>query len=187
MRRDGMRRVGDVAEVGLVIFVERRRDADDNRIHGADLRIVGRGFEAVGFGGRDLLGRNTDNIGAAAREGVDLSLIDIEPGDGKFLLAVEQRQWQSDVAKSDDPHLGLARTNAAFQVGEKRRSNELSIHRVHSNLNIAGFAHGAETCSYSRVSLYCRSTLCNVYNAIALHITPVTEFRRPGFPSTMRR
>ena len=34
MRRDRVGGVGDVAEVGLVIFVERRGDADDDRIHG---------------------------------------------------------------------------------------------------------------------------------------------------------
>src|SRR5208282_6927922 len=42
--RDSVGGVGDAAEIGLVILVERRGDADDNRVHGGDLRIVSRGF-----------------------------------------------------------------------------------------------------------------------------------------------
>ena len=122
MGRHGMGGVGDVAEVGLVIFVERGGDADDDRIHGGDLRIVGRGFEAVRFGRRDLLGRDAENVGAAVVEGIDFSLIDIETGDGKFLLAVEQSQRQSDVAEADDSDPSLARINAAFQVSKEGRS-----------------------------------------------------------------
>ncbi len=33
MGRDGMSRVGDVAQVGLVVFVERSGDADDDGVH----------------------------------------------------------------------------------------------------------------------------------------------------------
>ncbi len=120
--RYGVGGVGDVAEIGLVIFVERRGDADDDRIHGGDLRIVGRGFEAVRFGRRDLRGRDAENVGAAVRKGIDFSLIDIETGDGKFLLAVEQGQRQSDVAQADDSDPSLARINAAFQIGKEGRS-----------------------------------------------------------------
>ncbi len=127
--RDGVSGVGDVAEVGLVILVERRGDADDDRIHGGDLRIVGRGFKAVRFGRRDLRRRDAENVGAAAGQGVDFSLIDIETGDGKFLLAVEQGQRQSDVAEADDSDPCLAGIDAAFQVSEEGRSGELSIHR----------------------------------------------------------
>src|SRR5216683_1323243 len=111
-----------------MVFVERRWDADDNCIHVGDLRIISRSFEAVGLGRCNFLRRNTENIGAAAGERVDLSLIDIETGDWKFLLAVEQGQRQPDVAKADDSDLSLARINAAFQVSDEGRSGELSIH-----------------------------------------------------------
>jgi len=56
---------------GSVIFVERRGDANDDRVHGCESRIVGCGFEAARLGGRNLLGRDAENIGAAAGEGVD--------------------------------------------------------------------------------------------------------------------
>ncbi len=123
-----MGRVGDVAEIGLVILVERRGDADDNRIHGGDLRIVGRGLEAVRLGRRDFLGRDAENVSAAARQGIDFAPIDVKTGHGKFLLAVEQRERQSDVAKSDDSDPSLPCINAAFQVRKEGRSGELSIH-----------------------------------------------------------
>ena len=61
------------------------------------------------FGRRDLRGRDADNVGAAVGQGIDFALIDIEPGDGKFLFAVEQGQGQSDVAQSDDSDPRLAR------------------------------------------------------------------------------
>src|ERR1019366_3838014 len=138
--RYGVGGVGDVAEVGLVIFVERGGDADDDRIHGGDLRIVGRGFEAVGFGRRDLRGRDADNVGAAVVEGIDFALIDIEPGDGKFLFAVEQGQGQSDVAEADDSNPRLARIDAAFQIGKEGRSGELSIHIKFAHPDVRGRA-----------------------------------------------
>ena len=111
-----------------MIFVERGGDADDDRIHGGDLRIVGRGFKAVRLGGRDLLGRDAENVGAPAVEGVDFSLIDIESGDGKFLLAVEEGERQSDIAEADDSDPSRARIDAAFQASKEGRSGELSIH-----------------------------------------------------------
>ena len=120
--------VGDVAEVRLMIFVQRRRDADDDRVHGGDLGIVRRGFESARLGSRNLLGRDAENVSAAASQGVDFSLIDIETGDGKFLLAVEQGQRQSDVAQANDSDPSLAGLDAAFQVGKQGRSGELSIH-----------------------------------------------------------
>lgn len=55
-----------------------------------------------------------ENISAAARRRVGLSLINIEAGDRKFLLAIEQGERQSDVAETDDSDLGLAGVNAAL-------------------------------------------------------------------------
>ncbi len=128
IRRDGPRSIGDVAEIRLVVLIQGRRDANDDRIHGRDLRIIGGGFEAMGLGRRDFFRRDAENVGAAVVEGVDLLLIDIEPGDGKLLLAIEQSQRQSDIAEADNSDAGLARIDAAFQVGKKGRSDELSIH-----------------------------------------------------------
>ena len=95
---DGVRGVGNKAEIGLVILVERRRDADDDRVHGGDLRVVRGGLKAVGLRGGDFGGRDAENVSAAIVEGIDLALIDIETGYSKFLLAVKQGQRQSNVA-----------------------------------------------------------------------------------------
>src|SRR5271170_7933884 len=138
MRSNRMGSVSDVAEVGLMIFVQRRGDADDNGVHGGDPRIIRRGLESVGLGRRDFFRRNTENIGAAAGQGIDLSLIDIKTGHREPLLAIEQRQRQSDIAESDDSDLGLTRLDAAFQIGKEGRSGGLSCHKGSNNSSIAG-------------------------------------------------
>ena len=40
MRRNRLGRIRDVAQVGLVVFVQRRGDTDDDGIHLAQARIV---------------------------------------------------------------------------------------------------------------------------------------------------
>ena len=57
-------------------------------------------------------------------ERVDFSLVDIETGDRKLLLAVEQSQRQSDIAEADDSDPSLARVDAAFQVTKQRRRGQ---------------------------------------------------------------
>ena len=114
MRRDGMRGIGDVAQVRFVILVQRSGDADDDRVHLADLRIIRRRLEAVGLGGGDLLGRDAENISPAVVERVDLALIDVEAGDRKLLLAVEQGERKPDVAEADDPDARLAGVRCGF-------------------------------------------------------------------------
>src|SRR5208282_5730636 len=148
----GMSGVGDVAEIGLVIFVERRGDADDDRIHGGDLRIVGRGFEAVRLGRRDFLRSDAENVGAAVSQGIDFSLIDIKTCDGKLLLAVEQCQRQSNVAEADDADLSLARSNAAFQISKQGGSGGLSSHMRKAILTLEGHAKAAKTAVRIRLS-----------------------------------
>ena len=54
MRGDGMRGVGDIAEIGLVILIQRRGDADDDRVHLFDVRVIGGGGKALRFGVLDF-------------------------------------------------------------------------------------------------------------------------------------
>ena len=65
VRRDGFGRVRDVAEVGLVILVQRGRDADDDGVHLGQLGIVRGGFEALGAGLLNFAGQDADNVGTA--------------------------------------------------------------------------------------------------------------------------
>ena len=90
MRSDGVSGVGDEAEVGFVIFVQRSGDADDNGVHGGDLRIVGGGGKAMRLGGLDFFGRDAIDVGAALGQGFDLAGVDVEAGDLEFLFAVQQ-------------------------------------------------------------------------------------------------
>jgi hypothetical protein len=132
-----MRRVRDVAQIGLVVLVQRRRHANNYRVHRRDLRIIGRRLEPVRFGRRDFFRRDAENISPAAGQRIHLALIDVEPGHGKLLLAIEQRQRQANVAQSDDADPGLARADARFQVGKQRRNNRVRRHMSRNNSSIA--------------------------------------------------
>jgi hypothetical protein len=61
-------RFGDVAEVGLVVLVERGGDADDDGVHLGDVGVVGGGAEAGFLRLLDLIREDADDVGAAAVE-----------------------------------------------------------------------------------------------------------------------
>ena len=108
MGREGVRRIGDEAEVGFVIFVERSGDADDDGVHGIQAGVVGGGGKALRLGGADFFFGDAVDVRLALGEDVDLTLIDVEAGDGKLLRAEQQGQRQSHIAQADDADLRLA-------------------------------------------------------------------------------
>jgi len=116
MRRDGVCSIGDEAEIGFVIFVQRGGDADDDGVHLGDLRVVrGRG-KAMRLRRLDFFGGDAIDVGTAFGEGVDLPLVNIESRDLELLLAVEQGKREPDIAHANDANLGLALLNLAFQL-----------------------------------------------------------------------
>ena len=102
VRRDGLGGVRDVAEVGFVILIQRRRDADDDGVHLGQAGIVRGGFEALGAGLLNFAGQDADDVGAALGQSRDLALINIEAGDPELLLGIQQGQGQTDVAEADN-------------------------------------------------------------------------------------
>ena len=105
---DCVGRVGDEAEIGLVIFVERRRDADDDRVHRGKLGIVGGRGKSAGLRRLDFFWSDAVDVRTAFGQRPNLSRVNVEPGDPKLLFAVEQRQRQADVSQADDAHAGFA-------------------------------------------------------------------------------
>src|SRR5579871_2831695 len=130
--------VGNETEVGFVIFIQRCGDANNNRIHGRELRIVGGRGKALSLGRLDLLGRDAINVGTAFGERVHLSRVDVEPGDPKFLFAVQQGQRQSDIAKSNNADAGLALLNLALELFDGRVCGRVSRHERSWNKEIEG-------------------------------------------------
>ena len=65
MGRYRLRRVGDIAEVGFVICIQRSGDADDNGVRLCEPGIVGGGFESLGACFLNLSGRDAKNVGSA--------------------------------------------------------------------------------------------------------------------------
>ena len=115
---NGFDRAGDVAEVGLMVFVERSGDADDDHVHVGDFGIVGGGAEAGVPGFLDGRRKDTNDVGAAAVERVNLALLDIEASNLEGFAAEKERERQADVPHTDDTDAGLARFDFLLQVGE---------------------------------------------------------------------
>src|SRR5207253_6200927 len=82
---DRARGVLDVRHVRLAVRVERRRDAENERVGLRGLAEVESGAEGRGPG--DALRGNVLDVRLALAERVDLALVDVEADDGKALLA----------------------------------------------------------------------------------------------------
>src|ERR1700683_2406926 len=108
MRSDGMRRIGDVAEVGFMVLIERSGNADDDGVHLLQLRVVGGGRETLRFGGLNFVSADAIDVGSTLRQSIDLALIDVEAGDQEFLLGKEQSEWEPHVPQADDSDARLA-------------------------------------------------------------------------------
>ena len=76
--------LGDVAQVGLVVLVQRSGNADDDGVHLGDVGVVGGGAEALACAppGSRLAGMRHD-VGAAGVERVHLAGVDVEAGDAE--------------------------------------------------------------------------------------------------------
>ena len=93
VRSNRSNRAGDVAEVGLVILVERRGNADDDCVHGGDFGVVRSSAEAGLLRLPNFRGENADDVGTARIELADLVRCNIEAGDVKALFAEKQGEW----------------------------------------------------------------------------------------------
>src|SRR5579864_959464 len=102
VRRDGFGRCADVAEIRLVMVVERRGNADDHSVHFRDSGILRRGCESGLFCGLNLRFRNANDVRTAFRENLDLLGVDIKTSDFELLLAEQQYQRQTDVAQANN-------------------------------------------------------------------------------------
>ena len=119
--RDGLDGAGDVAEVGFVVIVERGGDADDDGVHGLDLRVIGGGAEAGLLRFLDGFRQDADDVGAAGVESADLVLRDVEASDAKALVAEEQGEGQADIAHADDSDAGVASFQLLLQFSKRCR------------------------------------------------------------------
>src|SRR5580693_3141330 len=102
MRSDRLGCVGDVTQIRLVVLIQRRGYANDDRVHLLQPRIISSGAETLCFGGLNVGGRNTNNICPTLVERGNLALINIKTSDWEFLFAVEQGQRQAHIAQADD-------------------------------------------------------------------------------------
>src|ERR1035437_10089310 len=105
----------DVAEVRLVVLVQRSGNTDDDGVHARDVGVIGGRGEALGARRLDLGGRNPVDVGPAGLKHVDLPLVDVEAGDGELLFAEQQRQRQADIAHSNHANFSGAGLDLAFE------------------------------------------------------------------------
>src|ERR1700758_3241874 len=111
MRGNRMGRVGDEAEIRLVVFVQRRRDADNDRVHRRELRIICGRRKPMRLGRLDFLRRYAVDVRPAFGERLYLASVNVEAGDAELLLAIKQRQWKADISQADDTYTGLTLLN----------------------------------------------------------------------------
>ena len=111
--------VGDEAEIGFVVFIQRSGDADDDGVHLLDTGIVAGGRKALRLGGLDLLRRDTVDVGTALGEGIDLAGVDVEAGYGKIFFAIQQSQGKADVSQADDAHAGLMLLDSGVELFQR--------------------------------------------------------------------
>ncbi len=83
MGRNRLRGLANVAEIGLVMFVQRRGDADDDGVHTRDVGVVGGGGETIGARGLNIGGSDAIDVGAARLKHVHFLLVDVEASHGK--------------------------------------------------------------------------------------------------------
>ena len=87
MRGYGLYCAGDVAEVGLVVLIEGRRDADDDGVHLRDVGIVRGGAETGFLCVLDIGWRDANDVGTAGVKSVDLAGFNVETGDAEAFVA----------------------------------------------------------------------------------------------------
>src|SRR2546423_2134306 len=120
MRGNGMRGVRDKAEVGFVILVQGRGDANNNCVHRSYLRIVGSCREAVRLSPLDFFRCNPVDVGSTFGQSLHLTPINVEAGYAKLLLAIKKSERKTNVTEPDDANLRLALLNFLLDLFQGR-------------------------------------------------------------------
>src|SRR6185437_2488386 len=108
VRRNGFSGLGNKAEIGLAIFIQRGGHADDDRVHALQLGKVESGAEALFASQWNFTSRDAVDIGGALLQSRYLTLVNIEARDWKALLGDKQSKRQTHITQANDPDLRLA-------------------------------------------------------------------------------
>jgi hypothetical protein len=125
---------GDIAQIRLAIFIEWCRHADDDCVHGGNLRIVCGGGKAALTRLSYLGGGDGIDVGAAGAERVHLTLVHVKAGHREVLFTEQQCQRQSYVAhpdNADSGRVGLYRSEQGMRSCDFGRQGSTEV-RVHS-------------------------------------------------------
>ncbi len=112
VRGYGFGGLANIAEVGFMIVIERRGDADDEGVHVLSMGVLVGGPKALRGGSRNLRFRDAVNIRPAIIQGLNLFGVDIESSYGEAGFIEEKCQWQSDIAKANDSYFCGMRLDA---------------------------------------------------------------------------
>ena len=91
-------------EIGLARSGEWGRDADDHRVAGGEVGVVGRGAQAPCQRRQDVVGDVLD-VAAAFGQRLDLARVHIQPNHLMPRLREGGGEGKADVAEADDPYL----------------------------------------------------------------------------------
>src|SRR6476646_797212 len=101
MRRDRAARVENVRDIGLTIFAQRRRHANDDGLTFFDAAEIGRGRKTIlANDARQCLIGNMFDVTTTPIDEIDLCLIDIEPKNSHIDPRKLDGEGQTDVTKT---------------------------------------------------------------------------------------
>ena len=108
MWRDRVRRLLDIAQVGLAVRRQRRRYADDDGVHVAHLFETRRGAQSPGGdSGADLRAWNVPEVALAGIDAGGLLRVDIKTDHPEARRPRGQCEWHADIAKPDNTDDGF--------------------------------------------------------------------------------
>ena len=105
---DGFHGAGYITEVGFVILVERRGHTDDDDVHLGNQAVIGGGDKAALLGRLNLSSGNANDVRTTPIQRSHFAGINVEPSNGKALLAEQQRQRQAHIPHTNNADAGLA-------------------------------------------------------------------------------
>ena len=82
----------------------------------------------LAFAVLDFLRGDAVDVGFTLGERIDLALVDVETGDGEFLVGKQQGQRQADIAQADNSDAGLALLDLILGGIDRASGGGMSAH-----------------------------------------------------------
>src|SRR4029077_11055019 len=86
--------------------------------------------KALCLGGLNFVRADSEDVGTALGEGIDLAGVDVEAGYRELLLAIQQSERKADVSQADDADARLVLLNSSLELFQRGICGSVSRHVV---------------------------------------------------------